>query len=171
MSEENFDKSLSFLLKSEGGFVQNPKDPGGATNLGVTKATWEKYKGRAVSVDEIKALTPSDVEPLYKQMYWNALKCDELPSGLDYCLFDVAVNSGPVRAIRMLQTAVNAPVTGVMTDTLVQLANRKNTEDLICSICNERLQFMQQLNTWDAFGKGWTSRVNSVKKQSLSMLS
>jgi lysozyme family protein len=72
------------LLEHEGGFVNHPKDPGGMTNLGVTRATYEQFLGRAVTEAEMRALTPKDVGPLYKSEYWDKARCDDLPSGLDW---------------------------------------------------------------------------------------
>ena len=108
----NWDKSLQLLLKHEGGFVNHPKDPGGMTNLGVTKKTWEGYVGHVVSEAEMRALTPAKVEPLYKARYWNMVRCDELPAGVDYCVFDTCVNSGPHKAILFLQDALGAKMDG-----------------------------------------------------------
>ena len=95
----NFERCLQHTLKEEGGFVNNPKDPGGMTNLGVTKRTYEQYVGHPVDEETMRGLTPEMVAPLYKKMYWDVVKGDQLPDGVDYCVFDVAVNSGPTKAV------------------------------------------------------------------------
>ena len=82
--EENFDECLKMLLVHEGGFINHPRDPGGITNLGVTKRVWEQWVGRKVTEQEMRNLKPSDVAPLYKKNYWDRCKCDDLPSGLDW---------------------------------------------------------------------------------------
>jgi hypothetical protein len=95
----NWNNSFNLMLKSEGGYVNNPADPGGMTNLGVTKATWENWVGRESDENEMRSLTPEKVEPLYKKKFFDAVRGDELPVGLDYLLFDFAVNAGAGRAI------------------------------------------------------------------------
>jgi lysozyme family protein len=102
--KENFDICLTMLLKHEGGYVNHPKDPGGETNLGVTRAVYEQHLGRQVMEGEMKTLTVSDVAPIYKKMYWDKLKGDMLPSGLDWALFDWGVNSGTGRAAKVCST-------------------------------------------------------------------
>ena len=104
--KDNFSQCFALVLKHEGGYVDNPADPGGATNLGCTKAVWEQYIGRSVTKDDIKALTPNDVMPLYKAKYWDTIKGDDLPEGVDYAVFDFAINSGPSRAAKALQSVL-----------------------------------------------------------------
>ena len=108
----NYDDCIVMLLKHEGGYVNHPKDPGGETNLGVTKRVYEEYLGREVTSDEMKNLQPSDVKPLYKKLYWDRCKCDDLPSGLDLCVFDFGVNAGPGRAAKYLQTMIGTVADG-----------------------------------------------------------
>ena len=98
MTKKNFDKCFDRLLKHEGGFVNHPEDPGGATNLGVTKRAMQEFLGRAVSMGEMKSLTPEDVKPVYKKLYADKIRFDELPAGLDWAVLDWAVNSGTGRA-------------------------------------------------------------------------
>ena len=102
MTKENFDKCFDLLLKHEGGFVNHPEDPGGATNLGVTKRVMQEFLGRAVSMGEMKALTSEDVKSVYKKLYAVKVRVDDLPSGLDWAVLDWAVNSGPGRAAKAL---------------------------------------------------------------------
>jgi lysozyme family protein len=101
--QNNFDVCVDLMLAHEGGFVNHPQDPGGMTNLGVTARVWEEWMGRPTNEKEMRALTPLMVKPLYKRKYWDAIRADELVDGLDYCVFDVAVNSGTGRAIKLLQ--------------------------------------------------------------------
>jgi lysozyme family protein len=168
--KNNFEQSLAYVLKSEGGFVNNIKDPGGMTNLGVTKATYEAYLGRAVTEDEMKALTPDTVAPLYKAMYWDKVRGDDLASGLDYALFDFAVNSGPRQATKFIQNIASVPADGMMGDRTVQMLANLDASDCITRLCDERLQFLKQLNTWNTFGKGWQKRVDAVQKRALDMV-
>ena len=85
----NFEQCLALVLRTEGGYVNNHDDPGGVTNLGVTKATWEAYVRRSVSDEEMANLGPLEVAPLYKQKYWDAVSGDDLPEGVDYCVFEI----------------------------------------------------------------------------------
>ena len=108
----NFQASLAHVLQSEGGYVNNPADPGGMTNLGCTKAVWEEFVGHPVSEADMRGLTPDDVAPLYKRKYWDKVSGDDLPAGLDYAVFDAAINSGPGRAAKWLQEAVGVTADG-----------------------------------------------------------
>lgn len=112
--KENFDRAFVETLKHEGGFVNHPKDPGGMTNLGVTKRVWEDYTGRKASEADMRALTPEKVKPLYRERYWNRVRGDDLPSGVDFAMYDFAVNSGPSRAIRTAQKIIGAKQDGMM---------------------------------------------------------
>ena len=112
--KENFQPSFEHVLKSEGGDVNDPADKGGETNLGVTKAAWAQYIGRPVQDGEMRALTVDVVAPFYKKGYWDKCRCDELPSGLDFAVFDFAVNAGPGRAAKFLQQAVGVTADGAI---------------------------------------------------------
>jgi len=166
----NFDKSLGLVLQHEAGFVQNPKDPGGATNLGVTKATWENYVGHPVTVQEIKDLTPVMVKPLYERLYWTASKCNDLSIGLDYCVFDCAVNSGVGRSARLLQRAVGADPDGNIGSITLALVKQSDPSDIINKFCDERQRFLESLSTFTTFGKGWSRRVQEVREVALKMI-
>jgi len=169
---ENFDRCLEKMLKHEGGFVNHPKDPGGMTNLGVTKAVWEEWLGRPVSEKEMQALTPIMVKPLYKRKYWDAVRADDLVAGVDYCVFDVAVNSGPGRAIKFLQSVVGATPDGGFGSITLALVKKAEADPttLIKQYCARRLEFLQSLRTFETFGKGWSRRVQEVENDALKML-
>ena len=160
------------MLAHEGGYVNHPQDPGGMTNLGVTKRVWEEWVGHEVDEKQMRALTPETVAPLYKRKYWDAVRADELVAGVDYCVFDVAVNSGPGRAIKFLQSSVGTtPDGGFGPATLA--AVKKAEEDparLVELYCAKRLEFLQSLKTFETFGKGWSRRVAEVKEEALKML-
>jgi len=165
----NFDACLAHLLKHEGGFVNHPSDPGGATNLGVTQAVWEDWIDRTVSEENMKALTPAKVAPLYREMYWDRVKGDKLPSGVDYCVFDAAVNSGVSRAAKWLQTTVAAVADGAIGEQTLKLVMLTNPLMLIDKYSANRLSFLQRLATWPTFGKGWERRVEEVRVTALKM--
>lgn len=164
--KQNFQPALDALLKHEGGFVNHPKDPGGMTNLGVTKKVWESFVGHEVDEQTMRSLTPSVVAPLYKQRYWDTVKADDLPSGLDLCVFDCAVNSGVGRAAKLLQQAVGVKDDGQIGPATLKAVNAFPVKDLIEKFSDKRQQFLESLPTFDTFGKGWTRRVAEVEDES-----
>ena len=109
---DNWQKSFELMLESEGGYGHHPSDPGGRTNLGVTQRVWEEWVGRESNEKEMRSLTPEMVKPLYKRKFWDACKCDELFTGIDYLVFDFAVNAGVGRSIKTLQSAVGTTPDG-----------------------------------------------------------
>ena len=168
--KRNFDHCLEMLLKHEGGFVNHPKDPGGATNLGVTLATYEQWVGRDVTIDEMKTLTVADVAPIYKERYWDAVRGDDLPSGVDWAVFDWAVNSGPRRAAKALQKAVAATQDGAIGPMTLRAVANHDASDLIHSIHDQRQKFYESLGTFDTFGRGWTRRNKETLEAALELI-
>lgn len=165
----NFEQSLALVLKHEGGWVDHPKDPGGETNMGVTKKVWEEWTGKPVAPGGMKGLTVADVTPLYRKKYWDAIKGDDLPEGVDYAMFDFAVNSGPVRAIRMVQEIVGVTADGVIGPKTLAAIDRQDPRDLAAKICDKRMEFLRGLKNWPSFSVGWTRRVADVKKMAVQM--
>jgi lysozyme family protein len=165
----NFPKALASVLVHEGGYVNNPKDPGGETNLGCTKAVWEEHCGHPVDTKAMKALTPADVGPLYKNKYWDKIKGDDLPAGVDYVVFDAAINSGPGRAVKWLQACVGVYADGIIGDKTIQAVRNKDPKELINDYCAYRLAYLKMLQTWNTFGKGWERRVKEVNATALLM--
>jgi lysozyme family protein len=166
----NWSNAFALMLKSEGGFVNHPSDPGGMTNLGVTKATWENWVGRESDEAEMRGLTPEKVEPLYKKKYWDAVRGDELPMGLDYLMFDFAVNAGAGRAIKTLQTAVGVTPDGGFGPMTMAAVQAVDPVELIERFSQAKEDFYRSLNTFATFGKGWLNRVADVKVKASSML-
>jgi lysozyme family protein len=161
--KENFTACLARVLVSEGGYTNNPADPGGMTNLGCTKAVWEAYVGHPVSEADMRALTPDSVAPLYRRKYWDAVAGDQLPAGLDYAVFDAAINSGPGRAAKWLQTAAGATPDGAIGPKTLAAVKALPVQRLIAQYNDTRLQFLEGLPTWGTFGKGWGNRVAQVQ--------
>ena len=168
--EDNYHDSLIALLHHEGGYVNHPKDPGGETNLGVTKRVYEEYLGREVTSDEMKNLQPSDVKPLYKKLYWDRCKCDDLPSGLDWAVFDWAVNSGTGRAAKAVQKICGASQDGAIGPKTLALVKGQDTEYMIEEFGKIRQEFYESLKTFDTFGKGWTRRNKETTEKALIMV-
>ena len=168
--KSNFDKAIVALLISEGGFVNNPKDPGGMTNLGVTKTVWEGWTGHDATETTMRNLSTSDVTPLYRKKYWDAVQGDALPSGVDYCVFDTAVNSGAGRAIKLLQRTVGVTQDGFLGPNSLAAILVSDVGSLIDKYCDVRNEFLQSLSTFDTFGKGWTRRVSEVNLKAKEMI-
>lgn len=166
---DHFEECLSYVLKHEGGWVNDPHDPGKETNMGVTKATWEAWVGHPVPDGSLKKLTVEDVEPVYRKKYWDACICDQLPIGVDYVVFDFAVNSGVTRAIRFLQNCAGVEADGIIGPKTLAAVNALNPIDLCKCVCDNRLVFLKKQPTWPRYGKGWSNRVADVRKTALSM--
>jgi lysozyme family protein len=167
---QNFDKALAAVLVHEGGYVNNPKDPGGMTNLGCTKAVWEEYCGHPVDEKAMRALTPADVAPLYKRKYWDKVCGDDLPAGVDYVVFDAAINSGAGRAAKWLQACVGVEPDGGIGPKTLAAVQAFDAKQLVEDYSKRRLSFLMDLPTWDTFGKGWGRRVNEVEDVGLKLI-
>jgi len=168
--KNNFDKCFEMLLKHEGGFVNHPEDPGGATNLGVTKRVMQEFLGRAVSMGEMKALTPEDVKPVYKKLYADKVRFDDLPSGLDWAVLDWAVNSGPGRAAKALQKIVGAKQDGAIGPKTLQAVANFDAGETIEKLHSSRQKFYEGLTHFKTFGKGWTRRNQETLEQANHLL-
>ena len=160
-----FSEALEVILHHEGGYVNHPKDPGGETNLGVTKRVYEDFGGEK----EMKDLTKEDVEPIYKKNYWDRVKGDDLPEGLDLCIFDFAVNAGPGRAAKFIQRLVNTTVDGGIGPNTLKCINdhveHYGVSTAIDQYQSERQNYYESLSNFETFGRGWTRRVDEVTEE------
>ena len=163
----NFKECLGLVLKSEGGWVNNSQDPGGETNLGVTKRVWEEYVGHPVKT--LKNLTNDDVAPLYELKYWRAAYCEVLPRGLDFVVFSMAVNAGPGRSIKLLQSAIGCVPDGVIGPRTRGLISSSNGADIIKKFSDARREYYKTLKVFPIFGKGWLARVDHEEATALDM--
>lgn len=166
----NFATALQHVLKHEGGFVNHPQDPGGMTNLGVTKAVWEEWVGHPVSQKIMENLTPADVSTMYRRKYWDKIQGNDLPIGVDYCCFDAAVNSGAGRAAKWLQLTVGVDADGAIGPKTMKAVREFDAKTFIEDYSKRRLSFLSELPTWGTFGKGWAKRVTEVEQIALKML-
>ena len=166
----NFPTSLALILKSEGGFVNHPRDPGGMTNLGVTRNVWKDWVKHDVDEAEMRSLTPELVAPLYKARYWDACKCDDLPRGVDYAVFDSAVNMGPGRAAKLLQAALSVTADGSIGRATIAAAAAADPAELLGAFSQGKEAFYQSLSTFSTFGKGWLNRVSHVQDAAEGMM-
>lgn len=168
--KHNFETALEMLLEHEGGYVNHPKDPGGETNLGVTKRTWAKWLGRDINEGEMKELTPEDVAELYKKEYWDRLKCDNLPTGLDFFCFDWGVNSGTGRSAKALQRIISVAQDGAIGPKTLRALEDHNAKEVVDLMHSRRQEFYENLTTFETFGKGWTRRNKKALKQSIKLM-
>ena len=168
--KSNYDKCLETILHHEGGYVNHPQDPGGETNLGVTKRVYQEHGG----TKDMKDLLVEDVAPIYKKGYWDKMKGDDLPGGLDLCVFDFGVNAGPGRAAKFLQQMIGTTVDGgIGPNTLAKLEEyiRENGEHEAVNKYQEmRQKYYENLSTFATFGKGWTRRVEETTKLALDII-
>lgn len=166
----NFAPSLAAVLVHEGGFVNDPQDPGGATNRGVTQVVYDAWRlGEGLARRSVNLINDYEVGAIYRRNYWNACRCDDLPSGLDYCIFDFAVNSGVNRASRYLQRALGVVADGSIGPATVAAVSAKPTAPLIAAVNDARLAFLRHLPTFARFGRGWTQRVTDVDAMAIGM--
>lgn len=171
MAAANFAAALDAVLRHEGGYADHPADPGGATNLGVTRATLARWRGRAVSKAEVKALTRAEASRIYRAFYWDAVCADALAAGVDLCVFDHAVNSGPLRAVRTLQKILGVTADGLVGPRTLARAAARDPPELIGALCRARLSFLERLGTFAVFGRGWTRRVRETERLARAMAS
>jgi len=169
--QANYDKCLKTILHHEGGYVNHPKDPGGETNLGVTKRVYLEHGG----TKDMKDLLVEDVAPIYKKGYWDKMKGDDLPGGLDLCVFDFGVNAGPGRSAKYLQTMIGTVADGgIGPNTLKAVEAYVSEHGINKSIENfqeARQGYYEKLSTFETFGRGWTRRVTETTDLAKTMTS
>ncbi len=171
MSAANFEHSLRLVLVSEGGYVDNPADPGKATNMGITIATLSAHLGHSATKAEVKALSRITAAAIYRKKYWDAIKGDDLPAGVDYAVFDFAVNSGIKRAGQFLQGCLGVDQDGEIGPATLAAVKAEKPSILIDTLCDRRLAWLKRLSTFKTFGKGWASRIIKVRLDAQLMAS
>ncbi|CAN7679246.1 glycoside hydrolase family 108 protein [Mesorhizobium sp. LjNodule214] len=165
--DRNFARALALVLKSEGGWSDNPADPGGATMKGVTLANFRRYVKADATKADLRKISDEQIGTVYRRFYWDAVAGAELPGGLDYAVFDFAVNSGPGRAAKYLQAIVGANQDGRIGPATLSAVKARPAGAVIDALCDARLAFLKRLPTWPTFGGGWSERVGSVRAQAL----
>ncbi len=169
MSASSFEAALARLLAHEGGYSNHPADPGGATKYGITLADYRRYAKPDATAADMRAMGVDEAKVIYRARYWNALRCDDLPPGLDYAVFDYGVNSGTARAAKVLRRLLGLAEAGGVDAAVLAAVRGREPAQLIVALCDERLAFLQQLRTWPTFGRGWSRRVAEVRATALSM--
>ncbi len=171
MAVSTYDDALRRLLKHEGGYSDHPSDPGGPTNFGITLADVRRYVKPDATAQDVRGLTLAQAKAIYRTRYWDILRCDELPRGLDYAAFDYGVNSGPSRAARVLCAIAGRPASSTIDDAALAAIRAGDARALVAALCDERLAFLRRLKTWPVFGTGWSRRVADVRAAALAMAS
>jgi lysozyme family protein len=175
MPASDFDEALKRVLAHEGGYTNDPDDPGGPTNFGITIGDYRACVNPRATAADVRSMPVETAKKIYRENYWNALRCDELPAGVDYAVFDYGVNSGIGRAAKILRVELGAglnpvPASGTaITDEVIAAAKKADAKKLINDICDERINFLRALPTWDRFGRGWSRRVVEVRIAALAM--
>lgn len=170
MAKQNYDEALRRLLLSEGGYSNHPSDPGGPTNFGITIIDYRKYVKPNATAADVKAMKVEEAKSIYRAKYWDAQKCDELPSGLDYSIFDYGVNSGIGRSGKVLRRILGmSDATSVVNAEVLAAVAKRDPKAMITAVNDERLRFLKALKTWPVFGAGWGRRVAEVKAYSLKI--
>lgn len=169
MASESFGPALTCVLAQEGGYSDHPDDPGGATMMGITRATLAAWRGVPVTKADVRALTRDEAAAIYRVRYWNAVRGDDMPAGLDLAVFDFAVNSGASRAARSLQRALGVTVDGLIGPETLAAAVAKPAPETIKAICAGRRAFLERLSTFPVFGRGWTRRVQEIEATALKL--
>lgn len=169
MASESFGPALTCVLAEEGGYSDHPDDPGGATMMGITQATLAAWRGMPVTGADVRALARNEAAAIYRARYWNAVRGDDLPAGLDLAVFDFAVNSGASRAIRALQRALGVAVDGLIGPETLAAARARPAPETVRTLCAGRLAFLERLSTFAIFGRGWTRRVREIEAAALKL--
>ena len=154
-----FERALAFVLSQEGGYSDNGKDPGGPTNLGITRATLSKWRGRKVDRQDMRSLTRLEASDIYQQEYWHKCKCDQLPPALAFLMFDTAVNQGAGRAIKILQRSIGAKVDGVIGPATLKAVRLRDTQRMMIEFAARRMRYYGLLSLFSVFGLGWSRRL------------
>lgn len=169
MAQGTFPKCIQYIFAEEGGFSNNPADPGGATNMGITQATLASWEGHEVTLEDVEDLSRQTATQIYQAEYWNKIDGNLLPAGLDYAVLDFAVNSGPPRAAITLQQIVGANPDGLIGMATIQAVYNQNVDYVINTLCDRRLAWLQTLSTFNVFGDGWSNRVERVRTRALAL--
>jgi lysozyme family protein len=156
-------------MQHEGGYANHPSDPGGATKHGITLATFRRLVKPHATADDLKQMDPETAEDIYRRIYWSAVSGDELPAGVDLCVFDHGVNAGPTRAIKLLQRVVGASPDGIIGRVTLFMVDKMPPMKLIDRYSKARLSYYQRLKHWRTFGRGWSRRVNETRELALML--
>ena len=165
----NLHASVALILRHEGGYVDHPRDPGGCTHMGITLGTYRAHLDPGATCNDLRAMTRATAERVYRDSYWSAVNADHLPPGVDLCVFDMGVNAGPRRAVRLLQQVLGGAQDGVVGPLTLAAAWRHDDRLMLAALVSDyahaRMRYYRGLSTWDVFGRGWTARVKATERE------
>jgi len=170
MPSAAFAASLPFVLRWEGGYVDHPNDPGGATNKGITQRVYDEWRQRHDDPPQkVRQISDADVHAIYEDNYWNPPCCDVLRRARALIQFDTAVNMGVGRAVRLLQQSVSCPVDGAFGPGTKKAADECDIGEAMIAYCEAREQFYRRLAErrpeLNVFLKGWLNRLNALRQE------
>jgi lysozyme family protein len=164
-----FNECIATVLRHEGGYVNHPKDPGGATNRGITLRTLRDWRGDdSLTAEAVRDMTEGEAKEIYLARYWNPVRGDDLPPGIDLAVLDWAVHGGVGRAVRDLQTVLGVTVDGAIGRQTLDAARRADPAEVIRALCDRRLTRLRSRPHWDVFGRGWERRVREIEEAALA---
>lgn len=172
--EDDFQRCLAFTLREEGGYVDDPADPGGATNMGITLATFRTWSDEpdagAVAVRDMSARTAAAI---YRMLYWNPLRADALPAGVDLSVFDFGVNAGIFGSARLLQRAIGFSgdaADGCIGPVTLAAVRAENAAGLIDTLAERQSSYYRSLADFPTFGAGWLARTQARRAAAMALV-
>lgn len=169
--KSNYARCLELVLKSEGGYSNNPADPGAKTMQGITQRVYDAYRdGKGRARQTVRSIADYELAEIYAKQYWQPISGDDLPAGLDYITFDAAVNSGVTRGATWLQVALGVAADGHIGVITLAATKQADASAIVRNALDNRMVFLKGLKTWPDFGKGWTNRIDNVRRDALSMI-
>lgn len=170
MTASNYSAALKRVLAHEGGYSDHPSDPGGKTMRGVTQRVYDAYRSRnGRQKQSVAKIEEAELQAIYREQYADKVRFNDLPAGVDYVVFDGAVNSGVAQSVKWLQRAVGVKDDGIMGAVTLDAVKGRDARTVINDVCNRRMTMLKSLKTWKTFGKGWTSRVEGARAAALEM--
>jgi len=171
---DTFDTCVAFTLREEGGYVDNPADPGGATNMGITLATLRQYTDDSqLGATQVRDMPVRTARAIYQALYWNPVRADALPRGVDLSVFDMGVNAGTWRSARLLQHALGFTgdeVDGCIGPETLGAAAKSDPRALVDNLADRQAAFYRSLAEFPIFGDGWLNRCRARKEAALAMI-
>ena len=164
-----FERCLVQILSHEGGFVDHPKDPGGATNMGITHRTLSAWRGHPVTKDDVRLMDREEAAAIYRANYWRPLGCDNLPAGVALHVFDFGVNAGVSRSAKLIQRIAGVEADGKVGPKTIAAIGKLDPAMVIAQFTAGRMDHYRALSTWSTFGKGWTRRTLETEAAALAM--
>lgn len=165
-----FDECLKFILKWEGGYVHHPHDRGGATNQGITQGVYDAWRvGKSMGRQPVVGLSGAERDAIYRERYWQPVRCDRLPQPVDLVVFDSAVNCGVSQAAKWLQRAVGVKADGVIGPVTLAAVAQHEPVWIAGEILTQRADFYDMLITRNptqaVFARGWTNRIDDLRRE------